>query len=43
MNRTQKFLALACLALAAWGCESRTDKTDGGGVAVDHRFRRPAD
>ncbi len=34
MNRTLKFFALACLALASWGCESRTDKTDGGGVLL---------
>jgi hypothetical protein len=34
MNRIQKTLALSCLAFALTGCESRTDKTDGGGVLL---------
>lgn len=34
MNRTLKFFALASLALVAWGCQSRTDETDGGGVLL---------
>jgi hypothetical protein len=34
MNRIQKALALSCFALALGGCESRTDKVDGGGVLL---------
>lgn len=34
MNRTIKTLALAFAALALTACESRTDKTDGGGVLL---------
>lgn len=34
MNRIPKYLALSCLALALVGCESRTDRTDGGGVLL---------
>lgn len=34
MNRTQKLLTLGSLVLTMWGCQSRTDKTDGGGVLL---------
>ncbi len=34
MNRMIKTLALTCAALAFVGCESRTDKVDGGGVLL---------
>src|SRR6187455_96410 len=34
MNRIHKTLALSCFALALAGCESRTDKVDGGGVLL---------
>jgi hypothetical protein len=34
MNRVTKTLALSVVALAFLACESRTDKTDGGGVLL---------
>jgi len=34
MNRTHRLLTLGSLVLALWGCQSRTDKTDGGGVLL---------
>lgn len=34
MNRVTRIVALAAVALAFLGCESRTDKTDGGGVLL---------
>lgn len=34
MNRTQRLLTLGSLVLTMWGCQSRTDKTDGGGVLL---------
>ena len=34
MKRMIKTLALTCAALAFVGCESRTDKVDGGGVLL---------
>ncbi len=34
MNRTQRLLTLGSLVLALWGCQSRTDKADSGGVLL---------
>lgn len=34
MSKVFKSIALACVALVLAGCETRTDKTDGGGVLL---------
>lgn len=34
MNRVTRFVALTAVAVAFLGCESRTDKVDGGGVLL---------
>jgi len=34
MNRFARIIALATLTLAVLGCESRTDKSDGGGILL---------
>ncbi|MCB1032541.1 MAG: hypothetical protein KDD47_01755, partial [Acidobacteria bacterium] len=34
MNRVTRFVALTVVAVAFLGCESRTDKVDGGGVLL---------
>jgi hypothetical protein len=34
MNRFARIFALATLTLAVLGCESRTDKSDGGGILL---------
>lgn len=38
MNRFARIFALATLTLAVLGCESRTDKSDGGGILLSLSF-----